>query len=284
MAREGINKTQRAVSLAALEAFLPHLVRTVHATLHNTNRAHLDITTKSDGSWVTCEDIAVQTAIEALLAEHFPECAVWGEESSEDKAPLTEHLANARPLWMIDPIDGTSNFVKGFPFYATALSLVAEGHIEAAIIYDITRDEACYAVRDAGAYVRTNGDSRHRLDSTKGNAPSAKPMAITDFKRLPPSLQTAFLRTPPYRSHRHLGASSLEWAYLAKGCADMFIHGALHPWDYAPGLLVLQEAGGVARNLQGASLCPITGEARSIMAARSPILFEELTTYMDHHL
>ncbi|MHB1950063.1 MAG: inositol monophosphatase family protein [Acidiferrobacteraceae bacterium] len=223
---------------------------------------------KADGSWVTDADRAMHARLARELSGRWPQYALLSEEmpASEQERALERR---GQGLWCLDPLDGTTNFTHGLPFYAVSLALIEGDTIVAGIVYDPVRDECFTAARGEGAWL--NGI---RL-SAAGVAPMAlrRSVGVVDFKRLTPKLARALGEDPPYGSQRHFGACALDWCWLAAGRFEVYLHGGQKLWDYAAGSLILAEAGGHQCTLAGEPVFDATLAPRSVVAARDPELF-----------
>ena len=224
---------------------------------------------KSDGSLFTEADMASQAALVSGLREVL-DCPVLGEEMSDEKQRRLWLESSESGLWCIDPIDGTTNFVNGLPYFAVSVGLVRGGRSVLGAVYDPVADEMFYAERGCSAYL--NGV---RLP-IKAHAPLLRhAMAAVDFKRLAPDLARELAATPPFSSQRNYGASALDWCYTAAGRFDLYLHGGQKLWDYVAGALILEEAGG--------AMCTLTSDDfwrediwnRSVIAASNPELFQD---------
>jgi myo-inositol-1(or 4)-monophosphatase len=193
---------------------------------------------KADGSVVTAADLAAQDRVRAALAAAYPDIPLLAEEmpAAEQEAVLRQ---SRRGAWCLDPLDGTSNFAAGFPFFAMSLAWIDVGRVELGLVFDPVRFELFTARRGGGAWL--NG-RRLRLDREAATLAAA--IALVDFKRLPVALGTRLATAPPFRSQRNLGSTALDWCWLAAGRADVYAHGGQRLWDYAGGALVFAEAGG----------------------------------------
>ncbi len=197
---------------------------------------------KDRNDWVTEADRASEQAILDYLALKAPGVGVLAEEAGASGSIGTR--------WLVDPLDGTLNFVRGFPHFAVSVGLVAQGRLEVGVVYDPMRDELFAARRGGGA--------------TRNGAP----IRVTGR----PGLQGAFVTTGfPYRVHRYLdtflavfrdvfmeagalrrpGAAALDLAHTAAGIFDGFFEFCLSPWDIAAGTLLVREAGGIVTDLDG---------------------------------
>lgn len=227
---------------------------------------------KPDGSLITAADLAMQRRLQDALAEGWPGIALLGEEMpAEHQRALLESSGTA--LWCLDPLDGTSNFASGIPFFAVSLALLVDGGVQAAWVYDPVRDECFSALRGAGA--RLNGSElRPRHSATR----VADAMAIVDIKRLPPALISAIAQRAPFRSQRSFGSVALDWCWIASGRCQVYLHGGQKLWDYAAGQLILQEsgaAGGILVAYDGDWTQGLTLQPRIALAAASPELLAE---------
>jgi myo-inositol-1(or 4)-monophosphatase len=193
---------------------------------------------KADGSVVTAADLAAQERVRAALAAAHPDIPLLSEETSADEQAAVLGQSR-RGAWCLDPLDGTSNFAAGFPFFAMSLAWIDHGRVELGLVYDPVRRELFAARRGGGATL--NGVP---LRLARGGAPLGAAIALVDFKRLPAGLGARLATAPPFRSQRNLGSTALDWCWLAAGRADLYAHGGQRLWDYAGGALVFAEAGG----------------------------------------
>lgn len=218
---------------------------------------------KSDGSALTAADLAAQQFLATEL-KRLADLPILGEEMAEadQKAALA---AGHDGMWCFDPVDGTTNFLVGLPFFAVSVALLQEGKPVLGVTYAPIGDEMFTAIAGGGA--RLNGeplplrDPEPRLDRS---------VALVDLKRLTPRLAGELAASSPYYSQRNLGSSVLEWCYLAAGRADLLLHGGQRPWDYAAGSLILKEAGGTASTLEVDDFDAAPPWRRSAVAALHP--------------
>ena len=232
---------------------------------------------KSDGSLFTEADLAAQDALARLLPGIQPGPIVGEEMTREQQA---EHwIEGAEGLWCVDPIDGTSNFVNGLPYFAVSVALMRKGRSVLGVVYDPVADEMFYAEKGVGAWL--NGE---RLPIKQHVPHLRNAMAEVDFKRLPRSLGAALAAAPPYSSQRNFGASTLEWCYVAAGRFDVYLHGGQKLWDYAAGSLILEEAGGRMATLAHDEFWADGLWQRSVVAARDSKLFEAWRQWIRAHL
>lgn len=228
---------------------------------------------KDDGSLFTEADLAAQQALIARLQAIAP-YPVLGEEM-DDASHHRLWAEGNDGLWCVDPIDGTTNFVSGLPFFATSIALLKHGRPVLGVVYDPQADECFYAEAGSGAYL--DGD---RLPLKTPPAKLGRCIAGVDFKRIPRSLASRLAADHPYSSQRNLGASTLDWCYLAAGRFYVYLHGGQKLWDYAAGALILEEAGGRLSRLDGAEFWQGDPWTRSVLAAITPELFEQWQSWL----
>ncbi|MGB0713025.1 MAG: inositol monophosphatase family protein [Gammaproteobacteria bacterium] len=236
-----------------------------------------DVSYKADGSPVTAMDRRLESALVPLLRRATPACPVLSEEMTPGEQQAV--LDAGRPFWCLDPLDGTTNFIHGLPFFAVSLALIDRFGAAWSLTLDPNRDECFTARRGAGAMLngrvleaRGAGDfACNGLDDCVG---------VVDFKRLDRSLARPLAQSSPFASMRNLGSVALEWCWLAAGRFEVYLHGGQKLWDYAPGQLIAQEAGAVARALDGDELfCWDTGP-RAALGAASPELWSQMRDWL----
>jgi myo-inositol-1(or 4)-monophosphatase len=198
---------------------------------------------KSARDLVTDGDLASQRAVEAVIREHFPDHGFLGEES-----PNRQQL-NHPYCWVVDPLDGTTNYVHGFPFYAVSVAVVYEGQLAAGAIFDPTSDECFTAGRGLGS--RLNGQP---ITVSKVTSLDQALVAVS-FPPHPrpdsPDIQ-AFMRvSPECQAVRRTGSAAINLAYVACGRLDAHWAHFIHSWDSAAGMLLVEEAGGVVSSFAG---------------------------------
>ena len=224
---------------------------------------------KVDGSIVTEADHAMQDRVQKELASHWPEHDFLGEEmSGHEHQALT--ASGRQGLWILDPLDGTSNFAAGVPFFSVSLALLIDGRPEIGLVYDPIRDECFVAQRGRGSWL--NGLSMGT--AVPVHLPLERTIAVVDFKRLDRALAAKLGAEPPYGSQRNFGSSALDWCWLAEGRFHVYLHGGQKLWDYAAGILILTEAGGQAVTLDGEEVFTSGLGSRSVVATRDPELFQ----------
>ncbi|MGC9456388.1 MAG: inositol monophosphatase family protein [Halothiobacillaceae bacterium] len=224
---------------------------------------------KADGSWVTRTDTAIQTRVRRWLEQQFPDIGFLGEEMSASAQEAA--LQTSERLWVLDPLDGTSNFRIGLPVYATTLALIENGVVTFGLVYDPCRDEMFHAHLGGGAYC--NGACMMRNDRSGRRLSQA--IAAVDFKRLPANLACRLATHPPYASQRSIGSIALDWCWVAAGRFDVYVHGKQKLWDHAAGRLILEEAGGAQTTLDGQEPPQIDLTPRSAVCATNQALLDE---------
>jgi len=228
---------------------------------------------KSDGSLCTEADIAAQRALSKKLQVISP-FPLLGEEMTTDEQQSI-WKAGYDGLWCVDPIDGTSNFVRGLPYFAVSVALMHAGKSVMGVVYNPVTNEVFAAEREQGAFL--NGE---KLIARETMIKFEKGLAGVDLKRLNKKLATKLAGDSPYCSQRNYGASALDWCYTAAGRFDMYLHGGQHLWDYAAGSLVLSESGGYSCCIENDDFAQGDIWKRSVIAARDKKLFEEWKSWV----
>ncbi len=208
------------------------------------NRASLDldqlrVTSKGHADFVTEVDRAAEQAIIETLSQAYPDHGFLAEESGAHRP-----AGAADYTWIIDPLDGTTNFIHGFPQYAVSIGCQHGGQITQAVIYDPSRNDLFTATRGRGAFLndrRLRVSKRTRLkESLIGTG-----FPFRDFDKLEKYLQLFRRLTATTAGLRRPGAAALDLAYVAAGRFDGFFEYGLKPWDVAAGSLLVIEAGGL---------------------------------------
>lgn len=231
---------------------------------------------KADGSLFTEADLESQARFEIELPKLLPGAVLGEEMSREEQARLW--AANKKGLWCIDPIDGTTNFANGIPFFAVSIAYLVDHEPRFGVVYNPVTDESFYAAKGAGAFL--NG---YELPLRPATERLGDAVAGIDFKRISHHLGDELAVRPPYYSQRNFGSSALEWCFVAAGRLDVYLHGGQMLWDYAAGQLILSEAGGQAAALDGGSLMAGPAVKRGVIAAATPTLFTEWRNWVSGH-
>ena len=220
--------------------------------------------------FVTSVDQQVEASLVEAIAQSFPRDTILSEE-----AGLINEAAESTRRWIIDPLDGTTNFIRGIPYFAISVAIEEDGELRHAMVYDPMHDELFTASRGHGAW-RNNTRMRinqHRLLSESLLGTCCLHHRLEQDKR-PISAVKSVLRE--VMGVRRMGAAALDLAYVAAGRLDVYWESALKPWDCAAGVLLVQEAGGVISDGRGGE---VDLEAGHVLAA-SPALHQKLSTLM----
>lgn len=220
------------------------LAREAGKRIMHGRQAGFQIDKKATNDLVTDVDRAVETFIRAELRALFPNDGIFGEEYGEREG------FNARQ-WLIDPIDGTTNFSHGIPTYCVSIALQIEGQTVAGVIYDPNLDELFSASRGDGAWL--NGQPMRVSDQEV----MAEAVVVTGFpprregQRFDEILMNLARVMRKARAVRRMGSAALDLAYVACGRMDSFWEFQLHSWDTAAGYLLVEEAGGRVTDVSG---------------------------------
>ncbi|MFM7531985.1 MAG: inositol monophosphatase family protein [Rubrivivax sp.] len=233
-----------------LHPMLNIAVRAARAAGSIINRAALDIdvlkvATKGTNDFVTEVDRAAEEAIISTLLEAYPGHGILAEESGRERG-----ARHSDYLWIIDPLDGTTNFIHGLPVYAVSIALAFRGRIEQAVVYDPARNDLFLASKGRGAFLndrRLRVSKRVRMsDALIG---TGFPFRKGDnFKRYLKMFEEVMQNCAGVRRP---GAAALDLCYVAAGWYDGFFETGLQPWDVAAGSLIVTEAGGLVGNFTG---------------------------------
>jgi myo-inositol-1(or 4)-monophosphatase len=228
----------------------------------------LDVRSKRANDFVTQVDQASEQAIMEVVRKAYPEHGFLCEESGASGA-------DAEVVWIIDPLDGTTNFIHGFPQYCVSIAVKARGALAHAVVYDPTRNELFTASKGRGAFLN---DRRIRVSkATRLNAALVGTgFPFKELTRL--DLYTRQLQTmmKTCSGVRRAGAAALDLAYVACGRLDAFWELGLSPWDMAAGALLIVEAGGLVGDLHGESGYLESGDISAATPKIFPALLEAL--------
>ena len=252
---------------------LKTLVRTAAREELLTGFGRCDFEYKDDGSVITAADLAMQDRLETELKQHWPAYELMGEEMSEaqqQKVIDADRNGDSAGYWCLDPLDGTSNYAAGLPFFAVSVALIVSAEQQLGLIYDPVRDEMFSAVNGQGA--RLNDSLLVRCE--KPSLRNKPVIAEIDLKRLPEQLAVKLVKESIFASQRNIGSSALDWCWLAAGRFDVYLHGGQKLWDYAAGSFIFQEAGGYSQSLDNRPVFRGRLELRSALASHDRELFE----------
>jgi len=240
--------------------------------------ALVEVNSKSGpGDFVTSIDLAVQERLEAALRAETPDFGLLGEES--DLADFDD----SQPVWIIDPIDGTHNFVRNYPGFCVSVGLVHEGKSVLGVIFDSATDSTYWAHRGGGAWQTTwgsagqPGERKDRRLYVSGRDELRTAMITTGFTRESAALET-HLRVfeglnVSAAGCRVSGSACRDLSFVAAGKVDLYWQWAVRPWDVAAGIVIVEEAGGVVNlEFDGPSLA--RSGPLNVMAG-TPLVHEE---------
>jgi len=242
------NPEQKALLAAACRAALAAglLIKERYRQPHN-------ITMKGAINLVTETDVAAEAIITALLTEDTPGIPIMAEETT------ASHTLEAEQLWVVDPLDGTTNFAHGFPFFAVSIALLDHGRPVVGAVYAPLLDELFCAVSACGAWLNDQAiavtDTSRLIEALIG---TGFPYEIE--QTLPKVIGQLATVLPRVRDIRRAGAAALDLAYVACSRLDGFYEINLQPWDTAAGWLLVEEAGGQVSTFSGAPYSPFAPE------------------------
>ncbi|MBI5918228.1 MAG: inositol monophosphatase [Nitrosomonadales bacterium] len=232
---------------------------------------HLTVTKKSHSDYVSEVDRAAEQSIIETLLDAYPNHAILAEESGTQ--------GDSEFVWIIDPLDGTTNFLHGFPQYAVSIALQQNGVLTQAVIYDPTKNDIFTATRGRGAFLndrRIRVSKRiHLADALIG---TGFPYTNFDHEEAYIAIFREFMQKTS--GLRRPGAASLDLAWTAAGRFDGFFETGLKPWDIAAGCLLITEAGGMVSDLSGNDSFLKSGH----ICAGSPKIHEQMLEIIKPHL
>jgi fructose-1,6-bisphosphatase/inositol monophosphatase family enzyme len=231
---------------------------------------------KDDGTLVTEADFAAQRALVRALAA-LDDVPVLAEEMAAGaQAAIWERDPR---MWCVDPLDGTRNFSEAVPFFAVSAALMERRRAVFGVVYDPIADEAFYAARGAGAWLNATP-----LVLAPPGPALASATAEVSLRREHARLRAELKQRPPYARRLTSGSSALSWCHLAAARVDVSIDAGQMAWDFAAGALILEEAGGRCSTFDSDDFWSPTELRRSVIAARTPQLFESWRTWILGHL
>ena len=235
------------------------------------NIDHLTVTKKSNADYVSEVDKAAERTIIQTILDVYPTHAILAEESGAQ--------GESEYLWIIDPLDGTTNFLHGFPQYAVSIALQHNGVLTQAVVYDPTRNDLFTATRGRGAFLN---DRRIRVSKRAELADSLIGTGFPYTKFTHMDAYMAILRDMMQKTAglRRPGSAALDLAYTAAGRYDGFYETGLKPWDIAAGCLLITEAGGLVGDLEGNDSYLKSGH----LCAGNPKIFAQMLQVIAPHL
>ena len=249
------------------------------AAIHRRDAGRIRVeaaTEKSRADYVSQTDLDAQAAALAVIHRDHPGHGILTEE---DETPLAERLEawDGSPLWVVDPLDGTANFLHGHPQYAASVAVAVDGAPFAGAVVCGSTAERWWGTRGEGAF---KGGRRIRVSPPR-RLRDAMVGTGFPFKRLEelPRYLGHFERVLKNSSGiRRAGAAALDLCYLAQGSLDAFWEIILMPWDFAAGWIIVEEAGGAVTSLDGS---PLSLVESGVLAASDPALMNELQALLD---
>jgi len=223
---------------------------------------------KGYSDFVSLVDLESQRAALQVIRDRHPDHRILAEEEDGEGTDGAPASMDGGPLWIVDPLDGTTNYLHGHPFYAASVGVVVDGDFSVGVVAQASTGERWWAGRGEGAW---KGESRIRVSETggldKALIGTGFPFKVLDL--LPRYLQDFDSVLRSTSGIRRTGAAALDLCYLAQGRLDGFWEAHLAPWDVAAGIAILQEAGGIATRPDGSSVDLDTGP---VLAANSRAL------------
>jgi fructose-1,6-bisphosphatase/inositol monophosphatase family enzyme len=200
---------------------------------------------------VTEADEAAERFISAALRADFPGALIVGEEATSADPSLLDRLGDAPLAFVVDPIDGTRNFVAGLPLFGVMAAAIVQGEIVAGVIHDPVCQDTVHALKGEGAWLSRGGRPVKRLH-VAAPAPLERMEGIVGTHFLPEPLRTTVLNNlPRLGSATWLRCAAHEYRMAAAGFCHVLFFNRLMPWDHAPGWLLHQEAGGYSAHFDG---------------------------------
>ena len=210
----------------------------------------------SETDLVTDADEAAEAMIAAELRRRYPNCLVVGEEATAADPALPQRLAEAELAFVVDPVDGTANFVAGLPLFGVMLAAVVRGEVACAVIHDPVGDDTAIALRGEGAWMELPDGARADL-RVAAPVPVSRMSGAASWRYLPDPLRSTVLRNLvrvgsawDYRCAAH------QYRLLAAGHCHYVLFNRLMPWDHLPGWLLHREAGGYSAQFDGSPYAP----------------------------
>src|ERR1700731_3343594 len=213
----------------------------------------LQVSVKGPGDFVSTADLRAEKVLRAELTKARPGYGLLMEEGGGVAG------SDPRHRWIVDPLDGTTNFLHGIPHFAISIGLERDGEIIAGVVYEPTRDEMFWAEKGIGAYLN---DRRLRVSARRqlGEALIGTGLPFIGRGDHPAFLATLAAVMGATSGVRRFGAAALDLAYVAAGRYDGFWEFGLSPWDLAAGLLLVREAGGFVSDLAGGQTMMTSGD------------------------
>ncbi len=227
------------------------------------------VSEKSRFNLVTEADVAAQETIVETIRRRYPDHALLGEEG------LSRPGTNSDCRWIIDPLDGTSNYVHRFPYYAVSIGLERKGQLRVGVIFDPNRQELFWAVRGHGAFLNGKPLRPTEIDSlSRAFVVASLPVAT---RRDDPAVDRFLKVLTAAQALQRTGSAALNLAYVAAGRMDAYWSGSLKPWDMAAGVLLVEEAGGRITRMDGSQF---RVDVPDVLASNGTAVHRELSTLL----
>lgn len=238
------------------------------------NLERLTVTRKAHSDFVSEVDRSAEEAIIKILRDAYPDHSILAEESGK-----SGQVGKSEYQWIIDPLDGTTNFLHGFPQYCVSIALLHRGVLSQGVIYNPVNDELFTASRGGGAFLND-----HRIRVSKriqlGESLIGTGFPFRDFTHMDAYFAMFRDLVPKTAGIRRPGSAALDLAYVAAGRYDGFWETGLAPWDIAAGCLLILEAGGMVSDLEGNGQYLKSGQ----VVAGTPKIFSQLLQIISPHL
>lgn len=205
------------------------------------------VESKGHRNVVTETDVACEMLIKGIIEAVYPEYAIVSEETASDTD------ASSGWCWVIDPIDGTKNYSIGLPFWCVNVALCFDGEPVLGLTWDPNHEECFWAIKEEGAYARRGSNEARITASDQPDVFSSVLSMDLGYDDELGSQQLALMQRvfPAVQGWRITGSAALGLAYVACGRIDLYTHLNVSPWDVAPGILLIREAGGIATERSG---------------------------------
>jgi myo-inositol-1(or 4)-monophosphatase len=256
-------------SLAPRSATITVMIRAAFAAAKTLKRdfgevEHLQVSEKGPGDFVSRADIMAERTLRKELERTRPEYGFLGEEGGETKG-------DGRNRWIVDPLDGTTNFLHGVPHFAISIALERDGEVIAGVIYQPISDELFWTEKGNGAFVDTPNARSRRL-RVSGRKDPARALVGTGIPHIGKGDHPTYVKKLEAVANktagvRRWGAAALDLAFVAAGRYDAFFEYGLSPWDVAAGILMVREAGGLVNEIPGGAY--VLGTSTSILATNA---------------